>query len=81
VFLTGLTFAADLQATPSLKKIMVVDFELHDVLPIPNVVQEVERTALIDSVIKSTLAANGYKIMPACDALKKAYDQKNGFNN
>jgi len=61
------------------KKIMVVEFELRDVSPLPNVAQEVERTALIDSVIKKTLAENGYEIMPACDALKKVYAQGNGY--
>ena len=46
--------------------IMVVDFELRDVSPLPNALQEVERTALIDTVIKQTLAENGYTIIPAC---------------
>ena len=70
------TFAAD---APVLKKIMAVEFELRDVSPIPNVAQEIERTALIDSVIKKTLAENGYEIVPACDALKKVYAQGNGY--
>ena len=46
--------------------IMVVDFELRDVSPLPNALQEVERTALIDTVIKQTLAENGYTLIPAC---------------
>lgn len=71
-----LTHASD---APVLKKIMAVEFELRDVSPIPNVAQEVERTALIDSVIKKTLAENSYEIMPVCDALKKVYAQGNGY--
>ena len=73
---SAFTFAAD---APILKKIMAVEFELRDVSPIPNVAQEVERTALIDSVIKKTLAENGFEIIPACDALKKVYAQGNGY--
>ena len=61
------------------KKIMVVDFELRDVSPIPNVVQELERTQLVDSVIRHALAATGYQIIPACDALKKASEQGVGY--
>ncbi len=63
----------------NIKKIMVVDFELRDVSPLPNVTQEVERTALIDAVIKKTLAENGYTITVACDALKKASAQGEGY--
>ncbi len=63
----------------AMKKIMVVDFELRDVSPIPNVAQEVERTALIDSVIRKELASNGYELMPACAELKKASDQGNSY--
>jgi len=62
---TVFAHAADVAATKQ-KKIMAVEFEFRDVSPIPNVAQEVERTALIDSVIKKTLAENGYEIMPAC---------------
>ena len=50
---------------------MVVDFELRDVSPLPNALQEVERTALIDTVIKQTLAENGYTLIPAAKHLKK----------
>ena len=59
--------------------IMAVDFELRDVSPLPNAPQEVERTALIDTVIKQTLAENGYTLIPACEALKKAADQGNSY--
>lgn len=73
-------FAADILATTlPRQKIMAVDFELRDVSPIPNVTQELERTALIDSVIKKTLIENGYELVPACDALKKAYELGNGY--
>ena len=80
LFLTGLSYGAELQVvSPAIKKIMVVDFELRDVSPIPNVTQEVERTALIDSVIRKTLSANGYQLIPACDELKKASEQGNSY--
>ena len=59
--------------------IMAVDFELRDVSPLPNAPQEVERTALVDTVIKQTLVENGYKLIPACEALKKAADQGNSY--
>ena len=52
--------------------IMVVDFELRDVSPLPNALQEVERTALIDTVIKQTLAENGYTLIPAAKHLKNS---------
>ena len=80
LLLTGLSFGAELQVvSPAIKKIMMVDFELRDVSPIPNVTQEVERTALIDSVIRKTLSANGYQLIPACDELKKASKQGNSY--
>ena len=80
LLLTGLSFGAELQVvSPAIKKIMMVDFELRDVSPIPNVTQEVERTALIDSVIRKTLSANGYQLIPACDELKKASEQGNSY--
>ena len=59
--------------------IMAVDFELRDVSPLPNAPQEMERTALVDKVIKQTLAENGYTLLPACEALKKAADQGNSY--
>lgn len=74
-----ISFAMAADVVPKQKKIMVVEFELRDVSPLPNVKQEVERTALIDNVIKSTLIENGYDIVPACDALQKTYAQGNGY--
>ena len=59
--------------------IMTVDFELRDVSALPNAPQEIERTVLVDTVIKLTLAENGYILMPACEALKKAADQGNSY--
>jgi hypothetical protein len=70
------------EASPNIaqaKKIMMVDFELRDVSPIPNVAEEVKRTTLIDSVIRKTLTSQGYTLIPACDALKKAADQGNSY--
>lgn len=78
--LTSSMFAADVQSNSHAKtKIMVVDFELRDVSPIPNVAQEVERTALIDFVIRKTLTENGYELMQPCDELKKASEQAIGY--
>lgn len=77
--------SADLIKTPdtissAMKiKIMVVDFELRDVSPIPNVTEEIERTVLIDSVIRKELTSNGYELMPACIELKKASNQGNSY--
>lgn len=59
--------------------IMTVDFELRDVSPLPNAPQEIERTALVDTVIKQTLAENGYTLLPACEALKKTAEQGNSY--
>ena len=59
--------------------IMTVDFELRDVSPLPNVTQEVERTALVNAVIKQTLTENGYTLLPACKALKLAAEQGNSY--
>ncbi len=77
LLLSGLSYAAEMPKRAA--KIMVVEFELRDVSPIPNVTQEVERTLLIDHVIQKTLAENGYEIVPACDALKKTFAQGNGY--
>ncbi|MDP2246797.1 MAG: hypothetical protein Q8J65_01600, partial [Nitrosomonadales bacterium] len=60
-------------------KIMVVDFELRDVSPIPNVAAEVERTALVGRVINDLLSEHGYQLMAPCDALKKVGDQGMGY--
>lgn len=58
---------------------MVVDFELRDVSPIPNVAQEVERTEYIDSVIRNTLKEAGYTLMEPCDVLIQASQQGLGY--
>lgn len=58
---------------------MVVDFELRDVSPIPNVAAEVERTALVGRVINGILSEHGYQLMAPCDALKKTGDQGMGY--
>lgn len=82
VSLLSCTFAygaETLLSAEATKKMMMVDFELRDVSPLPNVTQEIERTALIGSVIKKTLAENGYEIIVACDALKKASVQGEGY--
>ena len=60
-------------------KIMTVAFELRDVSPLPNAPQEIKRTALVGTVIKQTLAENGYTLLPACEALKKAAEQGNSY--
>ncbi len=59
--------------------IMAVDFELRDVSPLPNAPQEIERTQLVDTIIRQTLAESGYTVISACDALKKAADQGNSY--
>lgn len=81
LLLTCTAFATDVQSSSqaAAPKIMVVDFELRDVSPIPDVTQEVERTALIDSVIRKTLAENGYNLVKVCDELKKASEQGVGY--
>ena len=80
LMLTGLVFAAGVQSTtPGMPKIMVVDFEVRDVSPIPDMAQEVERTALIDSGIRKALTDNGYALMAPCDALKQASEQGVGY--
>jgi hypothetical protein len=60
-------------------KIMVVDFELRDVSPIPNVQPELERTALVGSVINATLAEHGYVLISACPALVESSEQGMGY--
>jgi len=73
------TIAGPPAANSTRIKIMVVDFELRDVSPIPNAPAEIERTALVDSTIRESLGENGYEIVPACDALKKAGEQGLGY--
>lgn len=79
-FLPGFSL---LQAAPVVSgnppKIMVTDFELRDVSPIPNVQSEIERTALIGSVINNILASHGYELMQPCDSLQKTSEQGMGY--
>ena len=60
-------------------KIMVVNFELRDVSPLPNATQEVERTEHIDTVIRNTLEGAGYALLKPCDELVKASQQGLGY--
>lgn len=78
LLLSGSLLAAD-SPTEAMPKIMVVDFELRDVSPIPNVAQEVERTALVDAVIRKSLSAKGYELVPACEKLQDASEQGLGY--
>src|SRR5690606_39111889 len=60
-------------------KIMVVNFELRDVSPLPNAEQEVERTEHIDTVIRNVLKEAGYTLMAPCEELVKASQQGLGY--
>ncbi|MEQ1602572.1 MAG: DUF2380 domain-containing protein [Methylophilaceae bacterium] len=75
LFFYGLICAADVASVPAMPKIMVVDFILRDVSPLPDAPQEIERVALLDTVIKQTLAAHGYVLLKPCDELLKASKQ------
>jgi hypothetical protein len=74
LLLSNAVFAAPVQA-----KIMVVNFELRDVSPLPNTTQEVERTEHIDTVIRNTLESAGYTLMQPCEELVKASQQGLGY--
>ena len=78
--LSGLLISTPLFAAPTQPvKIMVVNFELRDVSPIPNAEQEVERTEHIDTVIRNTLEDAGYTLMQPCEELVKASQQGLGY--
>lgn len=80
LLITSVAYADTSRETGSERhKIMVVDFELRDVLPIPNVPAEVERTELVGKVINDLLSEHGYQLMAPCDALKKLGDQGMGY--
>ena len=64
---------------PARTKIMVVNFELRDVSPLPNTEQEVERTEHIDTVIRHGLKDAGDPLMPPCVELVKASQQGLGY--
>ena len=57
---------------PARTKIMVVNFELRDVSPLPNTEQEVERTG-------HALAKKAQALMPPCEELVKASQQGLGY--
>ena len=61
------------------KVIMVVNFELRDVSPLPNVIQEQERTKVVENTIKKILAENNYTIVSACAELQEANEQGLGY--
>ncbi|HEU4708758.1 MAG TPA: DUF2380 domain-containing protein [Methylophilaceae bacterium] len=64
---------------PERNKIMVVNFELRDVSPIPNTEQEIQRTEQIDTVIRDVLKEAGYTLMPPCPKLAEASQQGLGY--
>jgi hypothetical protein len=68
-----------LSTSPALPKIMVLDFDLRDVSALPDAPQEIERTALIDSVIKQTLTEHGYTLLKPCAELLQASKQAIGY--
>jgi len=78
--LCGVLMSSSLLAAPDKPpKVMVVNFELRDVSPIPNAAQEVERTEHIDTVIRNTLEGAGYTLMKPCEELVKASQQGLGY--
>lgn len=80
ILLCGLLVSTALFATSDQPaKIMVVNFELRDVSPLPNTAQEVERTEHIDTVIRNTLESAGYTLMQPCEELVKASQQGLGY--
>src|SRR3546814_4096768 len=64
--LSGMLYAAE---PTSEAKIMVVNFELRDVSPLPNTAQEIERTEHIDTIIRNTLQEAGYTLIQPCEEL------------
>lgn len=70
------SFAAD---QPQRNKIMVVNFELRDVSPIPNTNQEIERTEHLDTVVRNVLKDSGYTLMEPCQQLVEASQQGLGY--
>lgn len=64
---------------PARTRIMVVNFELRDVSPLPNTEQEVERTEHIDTVIRNVLKEAGYTLVKPCEELVKASQQGLGY--
>lgn len=70
----------DAEIPPANKtRIMVVDFELRDVSPLPDAAPEIERTALVDAVIRKTLRDHGYALLPPCTELIQASTQGLGY--
>lgn len=74
--LSGMLYAAE---PTSEVKIMVVNFELRDVSPLPNTEQEIERTEHIDTVIRNVLKEAGYTLMTPCEELVAASQQGLGY--
>lgn len=78
--LCGLLVSSVLYAAPvKSPKIMVVNFELRDVSPLPNTEQEIGRTEHIGTIIRNTLEGAGYTLMKPCEELVKASQQGLGY--
>jgi hypothetical protein len=78
--LCSLLMSSALYAAPDKPtKIMVVNFELRDVSPLPNTTKEVERTEHIDTVVRNVLEGAGYTLMEPCEELVKASQQGLGY--
>lgn len=76
LLISGTSFA---EQQPDRNKIMVVNFELRDVSPLPNTEQEIERTEHIDTVLRNVLKESGYTLMKPCQQLVEASQQGLGY--
>ena len=63
-------------ASESLAKIMVLDFELNDMTGIPNAPEELQRISFLTTTYKQKIEESGLEIVPVNDKLKAAIKEQ-----
>jgi hypothetical protein len=69
LLLSGVQYAAAGDA-PANNRVVVLDFQLHDLTDLPNAPDEVERVRNLSQFFRESLVENGLQLVPANDKLK-----------
>jgi hypothetical protein len=68
--LAGMLSYSQANASESLPKVMVLDFQLNDMTGLPNAPEELERIRYLTSTYKQKLVENGLELIPVNDKLQ-----------
>jgi hypothetical protein len=69
LLLSGVQYATAGEA-PATKRVVVLDFQLHDLTDLPNAPTEVERVKQLSRFYKEHLAESGLELVPANESIK-----------